>query len=94
MDAEQTVNAEDSQVLNPSVRRQLLKGYLHSLPIPHSRVVRIFVSSSYSGNIYTFSLLVCSLSPKVEEALSDAGNWDPSVRLSVHHIPRGKIGAF
>jgi len=85
-----TVKAEDSQVLSTlSVRRQLLNGYLHSVPIPHSRVVRIFVSCSFSGKIYTF---LCLLPPKVEEALSDGIR--PSFRLSVRLIPKWKIGAF
>jgi len=44
--------ADDSVEPSADVRRRLLEGNLQdSLPTLHSRVVRIFVSSSFPGNL-------------------------------------------
>ena len=37
--------------ISPAMRRQLLRGNMYSLPTLQSRVVRIFISSSFSGNL-------------------------------------------
>jgi len=38
-------------LLSSGVRRYLLKGYTDSLPVIQSRIIRIFISSGFHGNI-------------------------------------------
>jgi len=41
-----------------SVRRHLFEGYLDSLPSVQNRVVRLFISTTYSGQLQVLSCLV------------------------------------
>jgi len=51
MATKQMEKAKDMEApSSASIRRHLLKGRLYSLPKLQSRVVRIFISSSFSGN--------------------------------------------